>query len=136
MLDLGTGTGSVARGRKIGPTGRIMAVDISPEMLDKTRARIRVSSLTNVEVVEGRAEAIPASAGRMVLASLSLMYLIDQLLPHERLPAYCDRAGALWQLRGLDRKRQYRSLCRPQVACAKPPVRGVGPGVLRILSHF
>ena len=42
VLDLGTGTGSVAiaAAAKIGPTGRIMALDISPEMLDKARARI------------------------------------------------------------------------------------------------
>src|SRR5215207_4412136 len=82
VLDLGTGTGSVAiaAAAKIGPTGRIMAVDISPEMLDKAGARIGAYSLTNIELAEGRAEAIPVPAGSFdaVLASLSLMYAIDR----------------------------------------------------------
>ncbi len=40
VLDLGTGTGSVAiaAATKLGPDGRIIAVDISPELLDKARA--------------------------------------------------------------------------------------------------
>ncbi len=83
ILDLGTGTGSVAiaAATKIGPDSRIIAVDISPEMLDKARARVRALSLANVEFAEGRAEAIPAEDGSLdaVLASLSLMYVIDRI---------------------------------------------------------
>jgi ubiquinone/menaquinone biosynthesis C-methylase UbiE len=82
VLDLGTGTGSVALAAapRIGPAGRIMAVDISREMLSMARARIAVSSFGNLILKEGRAEAIPAEAASFdaVLASLSLMYVIDR----------------------------------------------------------
>jgi ubiquinone/menaquinone biosynthesis C-methylase UbiE len=64
ILDLGTGTGSVAMAAaaRVGPGGRVIAVDVSPEMLDKARARIDALVVTNVELAEGRAEAIPAPA--------------------------------------------------------------------------
>src|SRR5215468_5368757 len=57
VLDLGTGTGSVAilAATKTGPTGRVMAIDISPEMLNKARARIRSKALANVTLAAGRA---------------------------------------------------------------------------------
>src|SRR4029453_13742849 len=74
VLDLGTGTGSVAilAATKTGPRGRVMAIDISPEMSKRARARIQSKALANVTLAEGRAEAIPASADSFdaVLASL------------------------------------------------------------------
>lgn len=82
VLDLGAGTGAVAiaAARLVGSTGRVTAVDISPEMLTLARRRVTGLGLKNVEFREGRAEAIPAEARvfDVVLASLSLMYVIDR----------------------------------------------------------
>ena len=82
VLDLGTGTGAVAilAATQVGSTGRIKAVDISPEMLTRAGERVRELQLKNIDLAEGRAEAIPADDRSIdaVVASLSLMYVIDR----------------------------------------------------------
>ena len=82
VLDLGTGTGSVAEraAEVVGPGGHVVGVDISPEMLSLARARVAARGLAHVSMQEGRAEAIPADDNSfdVVLASLSLMYAIDR----------------------------------------------------------
>ncbi len=64
----------------MGSTGRVKAVDISPEMLTRAGARVRELQLTNIDLAEGRAEAIPVDDRSVdaVVASLSLMYVIDR----------------------------------------------------------
>ena len=136
VLDLGTGTGSAAilAATKIGPTGRITAIDISPEMLDKARARILASSLANVVLAEGRAEAIPASADSFdaVLASLSLMYVIDRTAAAGEIARILRPGGrfvaAVWagpEDADIVLFQQTAGSFTPP-----PPVRGVGPGAL------
>src|SRR5262245_55716960 len=82
VLDLGTGTGSVAIGAAalVGSAGRVTGVDISPDMLGLARRRVVESGRTNVDLREGRAEQLPAEDGSVdvLLASLSLMYVIDR----------------------------------------------------------
>src|SRR5215470_2390857 len=82
VLDLGTGTGAVAEAAagSVGPGGRVMGIDISPDMLRAARERIAARGLSRVDLREGRAEALPAADGAFdsVLASLSLMYVIDR----------------------------------------------------------
>ena len=82
VLDLGTGTGAVAQQAAMtaGPSGRVVAVDISPEMLTLARQRVTRLGLDNMTVREGRAESIPAEDDTfdVVLASLSMMYVIDR----------------------------------------------------------
>ena len=82
VLDLGTGTASLAieAATLVGATGRVTALDISPEMLSLAKGRVAESGRTNIELREGRAEEIPAedAAFDVVLASLSLMYVIDR----------------------------------------------------------
>src|SRR6476620_690265 len=76
VLDLGTGTGSVAikAAALVMPGGDVTAVDISPEMLALARQRATSLGLSNIESLEGRAEELPPPTGRFdaVLASLSL----------------------------------------------------------------
>jgi ubiquinone/menaquinone biosynthesis C-methylase UbiE len=66
ILDLGTGTGSVAikAASLIMPGGNVTAVDISPEMLDLARQRSASLGLINIEFLEGRAEELPVPTGR------------------------------------------------------------------------
>ena len=82
VLDLGTGTGSVAMraAALVGSAGRVTGVDISPEMLAVTRQRLVESGHSNVDLREGSAEQLPAGEGTFdaVLASLSVMYVIDR----------------------------------------------------------
>jgi SAM-dependent methyltransferase len=136
VLDLGTGTGSVAiaAAAKLGPTGRIVALDISPEMLDKARARIGAYALTNVELAEGRAEAIPAPARSFdaVLASLSLMYVIDRAAAAREIGRVLRPGGrlvaAVWagsESADIVLFQQTAGSFAPT-----PPVQGVGPGAL------
>jgi Methylase involved in ubiquinone/menaquinone biosynthesis len=136
VLDLGTGTASVAimAASMVGPTGRIMALDISPEMLAKARARIGVSSLSNVELAEGRAEAIPASSGSFdaVLASLSLMYVIDRAAAAREI-ARALRPGGRFVATAWAGPENADIVLFQQTAgsfAPTPPVQGVGPGAL------
>jgi SAM-dependent methyltransferase len=52
VLDVGCGCGQTALelGRRVGPTGRVLGVDISRPMLGRARERIRESGLRHVEV--------------------------------------------------------------------------------------
>jgi len=63
VLDLGSGGGIdvFLAARAVGPTGRAIGVDMTPEMLDRARANARRSGLDNVEFREGRLEALPVA---------------------------------------------------------------------------
>jgi len=61
VLDVGCGAGIdtiIAAGRT-GPSGRVLALDFLPEMLERTAKAAAESGLENVETVEGDMEAIP-----------------------------------------------------------------------------
>jgi ubiquinone/menaquinone biosynthesis C-methylase UbiE len=45
----------------VGPTGRVIGVDMTPAMLDKARANAEVLGLTNAEFREGYLEALPVT---------------------------------------------------------------------------
>jgi len=82
VLDLGTGTGAVAQraAALVSPGGQVTGVDINPEMLAVAQQRKEAIGLSNVRLLEGRAENIPADDNTfdVVLACLSLMYVIDR----------------------------------------------------------
>jgi ubiquinone/menaquinone biosynthesis C-methylase UbiE len=61
VLDVGCGAGidSILAARRTGPTGRVLALDFLPEMLERTEAAAAQAGLDNVEPVEGDMEAIP-----------------------------------------------------------------------------
>jgi SAM-dependent methyltransferase len=61
VLDIGSGSGTdtlLAAGL-VGPQGRVIALDITPAMLEKLRRNVAAAGVTNVEILEGNAEAIP-----------------------------------------------------------------------------
>ncbi len=62
VLDLGTGTGSVAvdAAAVVGPHGGVIGHDISSDMLLLAKRRVTALDLKNVEFPEGRAEAVAA----------------------------------------------------------------------------
>jgi len=63
VLDLGCGAGLdcfLAAG-KVGPTGRVIGVDMTPDMISAARANARKSGLTNVEFRLGEIEHLPVA---------------------------------------------------------------------------
>jgi SAM-dependent methyltransferase len=65
VVDVGSGSGfdSLIAARLVGPTGHVVGVDMTPEMLAKARENARQAHLTNVEFREGLAEALPVPDG-------------------------------------------------------------------------
>jgi ubiquinone/menaquinone biosynthesis C-methylase UbiE len=58
VADVGAGDGflTVRLSRAVGPTGRVIAVDVSARALERLRARVDHEGLTNVETVKGDAD--------------------------------------------------------------------------------
>ena len=61
LVDLGSGAGVdvLLAARHVGPTGRAIGVDFTPEMVAKARENARAAGLPNVEFHEAPIEAIP-----------------------------------------------------------------------------
>jgi arsenite methyltransferase len=61
ILDIGCGAGidSVLAARRTGPTGRVVALDFLPEMLERTSEAAAEAGLDNIEPLEAEMEAIP-----------------------------------------------------------------------------
>ena len=65
VLDLGSGAGFdcfLAAG-KVGPQGRVIGVDMTPEMLEKARENAQKGSFSNVEFRLGEIENLPVADG-------------------------------------------------------------------------
>lgn len=142
VLDLGTGTGAVAKRAAaiVGPRGRVVGVDISPDMLAvarRTTAGVDPSVLT---FLEGRAEAIPAgdAAFDAVLACLSMMYVIVREAAAREIARVLKPGGrfvaAVWA--GPDRCDIVNFQQTAGRFAGPPPVPGVGPGALADPDHF
>ncbi len=61
VLDLGSGAGFDAflAAREVGPHGRVIGVDMTPEMIERARANADRGGIENVEFREGQIEALP-----------------------------------------------------------------------------
>ncbi len=125
---------------QVGPNGRVLGVDISPEMLAYAQTQLTTNGLNNVSLREGGAEAIPADDNSfdVVLASLSFMYVVDRaaaagefarvLRPGGRL------VGSVWT--GPEQCDLVRFQKIAGSFAAAPPVPGVGPGALADPAQF
>jgi SAM-dependent methyltransferase len=63
VLDLGSGAGfdCFLAAKKVGKRGKVVGVDMTPEMLDKARANARKGKYTNVEFRLGEIENLPVA---------------------------------------------------------------------------
>lgn len=61
VLDLGCGAGidTLLAARLVGPTGRAIGLDMTPEMVARAREHARQAELGHVEILEGLIETIP-----------------------------------------------------------------------------
>lgn len=61
VVDLGAGSGmdSFLAAQAVGPTGRVIALDMTPAMLERGRENVALTGLSQVEYREGDAEALP-----------------------------------------------------------------------------
>ncbi|MFO0968562.1 MAG: methyltransferase domain-containing protein [Gemmataceae bacterium] len=65
VLDLGSGAGldSLLAARRVGPTGKVVGVDLCPEMVDKARRNAQLLELSNIEFLEAGIEKLPLADG-------------------------------------------------------------------------
>ena len=65
VLDLGCGAGldSILAARRVGPDGRVIGVDLVPEMVDKSRHNAEAVGVANAEFRQGEADALPVPDG-------------------------------------------------------------------------
>ena len=61
VLDLATGIGEPAMtaAHQVGSSGRVLAIDQAPQMLEVARERMQAAGIETVEFMEGDAEAVP-----------------------------------------------------------------------------
>jgi ubiquinone/menaquinone biosynthesis C-methylase UbiE len=90
VLELGPGPGAftVDAARRAGPDGRVIAVDIQPEMIAQLEERVRKANLTNVETHVASAYELPLENG-----SIDRAFLVTVL------PEVPDQNRALAELR-------------------------------------
>lgn len=65
LLDLGSGAGldSILAARAVGPTGRVIGIDMTPEMVEKARRNVRALGLTNIAFHLASIENMPLANG-------------------------------------------------------------------------
>jgi ubiquinone/menaquinone biosynthesis C-methylase UbiE len=84
VVDLGAGSGfySIAAARIVGPGGRVYAVDVQKDLLDRIRANGASEGLRNIEVVWGNAEKIGGTKLREAIAdrvvASNILFQIEQ----------------------------------------------------------
>jgi ubiquinone/menaquinone biosynthesis C-methylase UbiE len=63
VLDLGSGAGfdCFPAAREVGVKGKVIGVDMTPEMLDRTREDVRTGKYKNVEFMLGEIENLPVA---------------------------------------------------------------------------
>ena len=65
VLDIGSGAGLdlILAAKKVGPEGRVIGLDMTPEMIEKATANIKAAGITNIEVRRGYMEKMPVADG-------------------------------------------------------------------------
>lgn len=83
VLDLGSGAGFDAflAARAVGPTGRVIGVDMTPEMLTKARANAKAAGFDHVEFRLGEIEALPVADG---IVDVIISNCVINLCPDKR----------------------------------------------------
>lgn len=89
VVDVGSGAGfdSFVAARQVGPTGRVIGVDMTEEMLVKSRSTGRQLGLEHVEFREGLAEDLPVDDG-----------WADVVISNGVINLCADKRAAFWEI--------------------------------------
>ncbi len=70
VLDLGCGAGfdTLLAAKKVGPNGKVIGIDMTPEMIAKARTNAPRLSVTNIEFIQGGIESLPLPDASVDLA--------------------------------------------------------------------
>jgi ubiquinone/menaquinone biosynthesis C-methylase UbiE len=79
ILDIAAGTGLAAEAALLaaGPTGHVIAADLSPAMVEKARGRLGKAQNASVAVEDGQALSFPDGSFDAAVCSLGLMFFPD-----------------------------------------------------------
>jgi arsenite methyltransferase len=93
VVDVGSGTGmdAMVAANAVGAEGRVVGVDMTPEMLERAREGAEEAEILNVEFREGLAEQLPVENG---WADLVISNGVINLVP-DKLGAYREIARVL-----------------------------------------
>jgi len=83
VLDIAAGSGgqTIEAARRVGPSGTVLATDISSNILDRAEAAARAAGLANIatRVMDGEKLEVDAGSFDAAISRLGLMYLPDKL---------------------------------------------------------
>lgn len=81
ILDIATGTGlvAIAAAERVGESGRVVGVDISPGMLQVVKQKIETRGLNNIQLIEADAETLdfPDNSFDVVFCASALIFMRD-----------------------------------------------------------
>lgn len=79
VLDVATGTGLAAQAALaiVGPSGSVVATDVSPSMVEKARSRLAEAKNVTVSVEDGQSLSFPDESFDAIICSLGLMFFAD-----------------------------------------------------------
>jgi len=92
VSDFGSGAGyfTILMGRKVGPNGKVFALDIQEPALDNVRVKAKAAGLENVETVRANLE-VPGSSG-LVDGSQDMVLLANILFQSDQKEAIIKEA--------------------------------------------
>src|SRR2546428_1753596 len=136
VIDVGCGCGdtTIALGRRVGPAGRVLGVDVSAPMLERAAETARAAGVANVrfENADAQTHRFPPAAFDVVYSRFGVMFFIDPVAAFTNLRAALRPGGRLafvcWQM-----LRQNPWLLLPLQAAAQhltlpPPPLSDAPG--------
>jgi ubiquinone/menaquinone biosynthesis C-methylase UbiE len=132
VVEMGCGTGAnvPALRERVGPTGRVVGVDVTREMLDRAGQRVARAGWDNVDLVLADATRPPLSGPvDAVLATFVVGMFPD---PRPAVGAWVDLLGPGGRAALLNASRSDRRLARPVNLGFRAFVRAVAPGDGRV----
>ena len=99
VLDIGCGGGvdTMAAGIMAGPGGKAVGIDMTPEMVDRAKANLRVTGLDNVSFEAASAEDLPfeSSSFNVVISNGVLNLVVDKLRAYSEIFRVLKPGGRL-----------------------------------------